>query len=199
MDDVSFRPVEDAAALMAAFARPWFVSGGWAIDLFVGRATREHEDIEIGVFFPDQAAIRAHLSAWELVVPRDGAWIPLAADEAVALPEFQIQARSAAVAPHQIDVFLNPREGDDWVSRRHAGLRVPIAALVERSTGRDGEPTGVPFLAPEIQLLYKAKPHRDKDTADLATALPKLGPRRRAWLRRALERYHAGDPWLASI
>ena len=28
---------------------PWYVAGGWAVDLHLGRPTREHEDLEIGV------------------------------------------------------------------------------------------------------------------------------------------------------
>jgi hypothetical protein len=93
-------------------------------------------------------------------------------------------------------VFLNPREGDDWVSRRHAGLRVPVRNLYRRTTGRHGEPADVPHLVPEIQLLYKAKSHRPKDDADFEAALPFLGLRRRAWLRAALSAHHPGDPWL---
>lgn len=34
------------AGLMRNFPRPWFLAGGWALDWFVGRVTREHGDIE---------------------------------------------------------------------------------------------------------------------------------------------------------
>jgi hypothetical protein len=47
----AFEPIEAVARVMAGFPRPWFVSGGWAIDLFVGRVTREHEDLEVGLGF----------------------------------------------------------------------------------------------------------------------------------------------------
>jgi Aminoglycoside-2''-adenylyltransferase len=32
---------------MADVDFPWFVAGGWAIELFLGTQTREHEDLEI--------------------------------------------------------------------------------------------------------------------------------------------------------
>ena len=191
-----FEPIIGVAELMRGFGRPWFVSGGWAIDLFVGRVTREHEDIEIGAFFPDQAAIRRHLDGWELLRVEGDSWVPWPAGDGIVLPEFQIQARSADVAPNQLDVFLNPRDGDDWVSRRHADLRVPIRSLSLRTTGRHGEPARVPYLVPEIQLLYKAKYHRPKDDADFDAALPRLGRSRRDWLRLALIAHHPGDRWL---
>lgn len=194
-----FEPVVAAAALMGDFRRPWFVSGGWAIDLFVGRVTRDHEDVEVGAFFPDQQAIRGHLAAWDLFRPEDGRWLPLDEGDDVLLPQFQIQARSATQPPNQLDIFLNPREGDEWVSRRHPCLRQPVGAIATRSSGAGGEPAGIPFLVPEIQLLYKAKAHRHKDEADFSVALPLLDGRRRAWLRRALDAYHPGDPWLQEL
>lgn len=39
--------LEQAAELMKGFDRPWFIGGGWALDLAVGRQTRPHEDVEI--------------------------------------------------------------------------------------------------------------------------------------------------------
>ena len=62
----TFEPVEVVARLMAGYPRPWFVSGGWAIDLFVDRITRDHEDLEVGVFREDQAILYRHLSTWKL-------------------------------------------------------------------------------------------------------------------------------------
>ena len=184
---------------MAGYDHPWFISGGWAIDLFLGRVTRDHDDVEVGAFFPDQPAIRRHLRDWDLFRPTDGRWLALGAEDEVRLPEFQIQARSADLAPHEFDIFLNPLDGSDWVSRRHAGLIVPAAAVAAISAGARGEPAGIPFLVPEIQLLYKAKYHRPKDDADFAVALPRLDERRRTWLRTALEAYHPGDAWLPAL
>jgi hypothetical protein len=39
----------DIAARMQCADFPWFVAGGWAIDLFLGTRTRDHEDLEIAV------------------------------------------------------------------------------------------------------------------------------------------------------
>jgi hypothetical protein len=33
--------------LMKDFNKPWYIAGGWAIDLFLGLVTRSHQDIEI--------------------------------------------------------------------------------------------------------------------------------------------------------
>ncbi|MHA2306939.1 MAG: nucleotidyltransferase domain-containing protein [Candidatus Hodarchaeales archaeon] len=36
--------------LMKDFNKPWYIAGGWAIDLFLGLVTRSHQDIEIIIF-----------------------------------------------------------------------------------------------------------------------------------------------------
>jgi hypothetical protein len=119
--------------------------------------------------------------------------------DTVTLPEFQLRARSGSDPPVVVDVFLNPLDHGDWVSRRHDGLRLRADAIVATSSGRDREPLGIPFLIPEIQLLYKAKGHRPQDEADFSAAFPFLGPDARRWLSDALRRYHPGDPWIARI
>jgi hypothetical protein len=53
----------------------WFVVGGWALDLFHGRTTRAHDDLEIAVPMWDFDLIRARLSAYEFFVAgADGFW-----------------------------------------------------------------------------------------------------------------------------
>ena len=64
------------ATRMAGFDRPWFVVGGWAIDLFMGRETCAHHDVEIGVFRADQRALYEHLAGWRLLASIDKAWQP---------------------------------------------------------------------------------------------------------------------------
>jgi len=39
----------EVAKLLAGVDVPWCVAAGWALDLFHGEVTREHEDLEIAV------------------------------------------------------------------------------------------------------------------------------------------------------
>ena len=36
----------------------WFFAGGWAIDLFLGKETRKHSDIEIAILRNDQLYLK---------------------------------------------------------------------------------------------------------------------------------------------
>ncbi len=195
----SFDPVIDVARVMQSYPHDWFISGGWAIDLFVGRVTREHEDVEVGAYLPHQAELRRHLGDWQLSRIRNDAWEPWSPDQAIELPEFQVQARSDRLAPHQFDVFFNPLDGGEWVSRRHPNLRVPAKAVVAKSAASEGVAAGIPYLVPEIQLLYKAKHHRPKDDADFDAVVELLSDTQRAWLRDALRVHHPGDRWMKAL
>jgi hypothetical protein len=58
---------------------------------------------------------------------------------------------------------------------------------------------GVPFLAPEIALLYKSKGPRAGDDADFASAHAALDRGQRQWLAQAIAAIAPGHPWLASL
>lgn len=87
--------------------------------------------------------------------------------------------------------MLDDGDGDSWRSRRCAAVARPISGLGMKGSG------GVPFLAPEVQLFYKAKSPRSKDELDFAAALPLLSEPQKAWLRDAVAvAYGRDNPWL---
>ncbi len=178
--------------LMAAFPAAWCVGGGWAIDLFLGRWTRPHDDRELCVLREDQGRIHEHLPGWRFEKLRSGvreAWQP---GERLELPVHEVHG-AAPEGGAAVEWLLNERSGEDWVFRRDPSLRLPLTEAFV-TTG-----ASAPHLAPEIVLLFKAKAPREKDELDFASALPELSTERRRWLRESLQRCHPGHPWLARV
>jgi hypothetical protein len=93
----------------------------------------------------------------------------------------------------RLDTFLEPGDGETWVSHRDERVRLPMAMAVRRSAAR------IPYLAPETVLFAKAKHARPKDDSDLDHALPTLDAAGRRWLLDALELVHPGHRWLERI
>ncbi len=58
---------------------------------------------------------------------------------------------------------------------------------------------GVPIVAPEVQLLYKARHAQKKDDHDFELVEPHLRGARRAWLRKGLELVHPGHRWIQAL
>jgi hypothetical protein len=183
---------KEAATLLAGVDVPWCVVGGWAIDLFVGRETRPHEDLEIAIARPDFPRIRDHLHGFRLHSVGDGEVRALARDEVTPAEKHQNWVLDVDENVWRMDVMLEPGDRETWVYRRDETLRAPRERMVSM---RDG----VPFLRPEAALLYKAKAHRPKDDADFATCLALLDDAARKWLREALSRLHPAHAWIENL
>lgn len=190
---------DQAATFFAALHVPWWIAGGWAIDLYLRRQTREHEDIDILVLRRDQYAVRTLLEAWDaqaaLPPPRDETWPFRPWHLAEVLDEriHDIWCRRDATKPWTFQLMISDTQGEEWLFRRMPTIRRPIATI------GDITPEGIPYLAPEIQLLHKAKGLRPKDEADFRQILPVLNGERRIWLRDSLTQAHPHHPWLDQL
>jgi aminoglycoside-2''-adenylyltransferase len=186
-------PILEVAGLLADYLRPWFIAGGWAIDLFLGRKTRDHADIDVAVLRRDQRDLRTYLTGWEFETVEAGQKAPWREGEWLNLPVHEIHARRSGGSPRELEFLLNEASNDEWIFRRDARItrRLSKVRLVTRS--------GIPCLDPAIVLLFKAKTPVAKDLADFDRTAPHLGSGRRLWLRHALETYHPGHPWIAKL
>ena len=89
--------------------------------------------------------------------------------------------------------MLDEADGDTWVYRREPRIRRPMSTAVRQN------PDGLPYLAPEIQLLYKSKAPRERDEVDFARTRPLLAADARRWLRDALEIANPDHRWIAAL
>jgi hypothetical protein len=176
---------------MRGYARPWWIGGGWALDLFLGRETRTHADLDVVVFRADQEHAFAFFGGWDLRVAYEGAFTPWRG-ERLELPVHTVWARSSPDGPWELELFLMESDGSRWQFRRDPSITLELARVgLERD--------GVPYLAPEIALLYKAKEPRPHDEADFAAVVGELPVERREWLASALRSQDASHPWLPRL
>ena len=178
-DEVASRPARSDAR--------WYVVAGWAIDLFRGGESRPHDDIEIGVPRGDFPKIRSSLSEFDFEVIGSGRRWPLSND--AYHKHFQTWVRDRETSEYHLDVFRDPHEGDVWVCRRDARIRMPYNELIRFSD------SGIPYMSPEVAPLFKAKHQREKDQFDFEGTRPLLDQRQTDWLRTNLPLVHPGHPW----
>ena len=167
------------AEIMRAHRAPWGVAGGWAIDLFVGASTRPHADVDVALMRDDQAALHRILAGARLEKVVGGARTPWRVDERLEPPVHEVHA--AWPDEMHVEFVLNDRDAstDEWIYRRDARIRMPLARAFHSEEA-------IPFLAPEIVLLFKSKAPKAKDDADLRVALPYLDDASARWLGDAI-------------
>lgn len=186
----AWHPAE-AATWLADVDVVWYVTAGWAIDLFVGRQTREHEDLEIAVPENQFEILRRALPGLEFFVVGGGVAQPVTA--AALSAHQQTWARDIASGNWRLDVFREPWDGDTWVCRRDRRIRLPLPRAIARSAD------GIPYAQPEIVLLFKSKEVRPKDQNDFDAVLPLLDARRRQWLADAIRLVDPTHRWLPAL
>jgi hypothetical protein len=184
-------PPRIMADRLAGVSAPWCVAAGWALDLFRGTQSRAHGDLEIAVPASRFAEIAVRFADCEFFVAHDGKVHPASA-ETLRLGQ-QTWARERSSGKWRFDVFREPHDGDTWICRRDERIRRPYASVIHHDAD------GIPYLAPEIVLLFKAKGLRAKDATDFQGALPLLDGEQRRWLNDALALVHPAHPWRAFL
>jgi hypothetical protein len=191
----AWRSVEPEAAVLwlSSIKAAWWVAGGWALDLFAGAQTRAHADLDIGMLRADAAQALAALSQWEFFEAKDGRLTRLHARAAPRAGVNSLWGRPEGTNEWVLELMLDESRDGRWIYRRYPGVQRSLAEMVRRS------PAGIPYLAPEVQLLYKARSLRARDQADFDRILPLMDSEARAWLGGSLTRSDPGHPWLPQL
>jgi hypothetical protein len=187
----SFELPRRIEALFNGIGGPWYVAGGWALDLYLERVTRPHGDIEVLISREHQELIHRQFRSNQLnkMVPSLGGGTeePWPVNHYLELPIHQIRVRLPEMA---FDIFLGDFVGEMWTYRRD-----PRITRLGTQIGGKGS-LNVPFLMPEIVLLFKAKNPASKDDGDFLQIADRLSDCGARWLLAALQTAHPTCPWI---
>lgn len=187
--------LDEAAAEFGMWKLPWWIAGGWAIDLHLGHQSREHGDLDVLVLRRDQALVREHLTDWDVqAADPPGSLRPWPIGETLPPTVHDVWCRRAPSSPWAFQLMIDDTDGDDWLFRRDSRVRRPIQSLTGRASTAE-----LAVLSPEVQLLYKSKGLREKDVADFRAVLPYLSAGERDWLRAALDMVSPRHPWISEL
>jgi GrpB-like predicted nucleotidyltransferase (UPF0157 family) len=191
-----FTPINRVAEELHDFPYPWHICGGWALDVFLGRVTRVHHDVDVEVSREVQLALQHYLTTrgWKMVTPFDERLQPWPMHMRLEMPRHQVHAHRHGSF---IDFLLADLGGGVWRYRREPSIIRDMSRVGLRSI------EGIPFLAPEVVLLYKSKStsgkERSKDRTDFEEVYLRMEPERRAWLRWALLAVDPSHPWIERL
>lgn len=179
--------VDEAADLFADAPFRWWTAGGYALELHTGRSWRTHDDIDISICGFDVEMLRRHLPGWDIHIAADGLltpWDGYGLDP--ARHQNNLWCREAPGGPWRADVPIGDGNVTEWVYRRDRTIRLPWSEAVLTTNN------GVPYLAPDVALLFKSKNLLPKDTVDASEVIAGLGSKARGRLQDWLATDH---PW----
>lgn len=186
---------DDAVVEFGAWAFPWWIAGGWAIDLLLGHRSRAHEDLDLLVLRRDQSLVRETLRDWDVhAADPPGTLRPWPIGETLPAGVHDVWCRRSPSSPWEFQLMIDDTDGDDWLFRRDGRIRRPIQSLTGRASTKD-----LAVLSPEIQLLYKSKGLRKKDEADFQAVRQHLAGSELHWLRAALAVVSPDHPWISEL
>lgn len=174
------------ADLLAPTTARWWLSGGVALDHWLGRTIRVRPNTDVST---TRDQLEPLLSA---LPPRYAAWVGEEIAPWGAAPE---DADLQPVRLHDTErdawvLQINIEDGGErtWMYLRDPRLQLPWNRAV---LDVDDVPTG----APEVQLVWKALRPRPEDDIDKDAVLPELSEEARAWWERAILTVHPHSTW----
>ncbi len=188
----------DVQSLFASAPFQWWITGGWALDLFAGEQSRPHFDTDVAIARRAQTMAQGYLHGWDFQYAVPGTHDPVVFEPWAAgqILDHNIHgswARESPGSPWRFEFLLHEIDQEVWSFRYCPGVRHPLARI------KGSTPEGIFYLQPEIALLYKAARLRELDDADFRRVLPHLAGEQRAQLAADIIHCWPAHPWLALL
>jgi len=193
------------------------ICGGFALDLFTGKNWRVHSDIDVCVFENDKGAIFQHMKEhhWTIYEFQGRGIVRLVNSVSECtdgrnlmclkgsceLVQFSPYKRKRNLFSHEffhtgiqelnyLEFLFNTSTSREFVFDSKAGIyREMNKAFLSNQ--------GIPYLSPELALLYKAKSaEREENQFDYAQAITEMDNEQVSWFHKSLDiLYPRGHAW----
>lgn len=116
----------EVVSLFSGITAPWWIAGGVAIDLFLERESRIHEDLDIVINRADQEVFFEVLSNWDLQETIGPGILRPIEGKPASLSINAIWCRENQSEPWRFEFLLSPFSEKEWIYRRVPEIRGPI-------------------------------------------------------------------------
>lgn len=167
--------IESLKQIMRYANFEWYLVGGIALDEFLGRRTRDHEDMDILVNFKYLERILEYFKNYKVYTARNGSLSLSALNNIKSTDSLWIANDDKE--SFIIEILFFEEEAGNWIYKRDKTVRKKIEDIYFVKNDMN-------IIQPEIQLLYKMNSSnvREKDLYDYHNIYPVLQEGQRAWL-----------------
>lgn len=188
--------IEEMNRIFSGMPIAWGIAGGRALDMHLGRKTRNHSDTDIVIFREDQQMIYQILKTdWTMYKAQDGELSLWFADDYLDSIN-SVWVSKDSQSSWSFEIMFMDSEEDNWIYRRDKTIQEAKQELFST------DEHNIPYLKPAIQLLYKggASQMREKDFQDFLAVLPTLSVKEKTWLKKSLKiQFPMGHSWIKNL
>ena len=194
---VPYHP-RDILSLLGAAPFQWWIAGGWTFDLYLGKQTRDHFDVDVAISRDDQLLVQHYLDKWDFWSTQrdeDGNIILHAweMDQTLGNEFPGVWARESSYSPWRFEFLFQEIRDETWIFRYDDHVQHPLSTIGRLSLD------GIPYQLPEISLLQKALRLRPVDEQDFQQVLPHLSQGQRAQLAGDIRKLDSEHRWLSAL
>ncbi|WP_240421957.1 nucleotidyltransferase domain-containing protein [Paenibacillus periandrae] len=216
--------IKQACTLLNDRGFDWSICGGTAIDLFLGRQTRTHKDLDVAVFWEDRNSIIELMlsSGWRVLQACGGGVVqelnrkqdePFEKRNLFCFTANEDRVELEPIGRERYRFGFEKLEQNDFTyveflfnERGNGQFHLPGETNIKRELNKAilSSSDKLSYLAPELVLFYKSSYLEGTDAADhnqdFDVSLPYFNPEQKQWLREALEKeYPNGHVWLQRL
>lgn len=158
MDPINTKEITQVMNDMKGFKQPWFIAGGWSIDLAIGAKTRDHLDMDIVIFREHTQEALDYFKNWEIkvAIPGEARLDDCSSIESTFLPRYCLHLFREN---DFLEILLTERAEGKVIFRKDRSISMEVNKFSRNNSG-------YPYIAPEWQLLFKGinpRPHDEMD------------------------------------
>ena len=152
-------------------------------------------DTDVLILRKDQLAMQDYLKDWVMYKTSQPGLKSWKKGEYLEIGVNSVWCKKVQDSPWALQIMFMDSEDDEWFFRRNPIIRGKISELGLITD------SGIPYLKPEIQLMYKAKKKiLQKDKLDFQNTIDKLDYNSLIWLINALQKQFAENHlWINEI
>lgn len=184
--------VDFAMSVMKNFKKPWFIAGGWAIDIALGKVTREHHDLDICIFREDTEDVIRYFRDWDIkvAVPGEHRLVDYEQLSDLSLPRYCLHLFRDK---DFIEILLTERREDKVLFRKNENITMHMNDFARKDRAER------PYVNPVWQILFKSLHPREKDTEDFCNYLTVMNDQQKLWLTSGIRMMKPNSAWLEKL
>lgn len=177
---------------MKSYDRPWFVAGGWTIDLLIHETTRSHKDMDICIFREDAEYALQYFHDWDIQVAIPGEH---RLEKVTQLTDIEYPRYCLHLFKEQefIELLLTSRIEDQIIFRKNNQIKMGMNDFCKKSGN-------IPFVNPAWQLLFKSLSTREEDEHDFAIYMSRVTDNKsKLWLLQSMKVVNGNNRWIEEL